>query len=297
LPRENPDKIGWEAMRIALAGYVNSLHLCVFAGADAAGRRSMAAHSDSTRGGAGDLQGAGAIGLFGIVAIGFLFTRLSWPEIVLASSQHYACSAISASATLLGFALAAALVLCNGGSARATRWRRLEPVPRLAGRGEDAGRVAAFTLAWTHSIEKTDWQEDWRITPQGLELVQARIKGFGAGMSRRRTRAWSMAGFQWQPKRRRCRKSSSAFRRAGEWRLCIGGNCRTLSEILASRLVLMSRPCAPATINKQDRGKSMERLKGKTAMVVGAGLDRSGLGQWQGDRRDLRARGRAGVLR
>ena len=43
-------------------------------------------------------------------------------------------------------------------------------------------QVAAFTLAWTHSIEKIEWQEDWRITPQGLELTQARVKGSGAGM-------------------------------------------------------------------------------------------------------------------
>ena len=26
--------------------------------------------------------------------------------------------------------------------------------------------IAAFTLAWTHSIEKIEWQEDWRITPE-----------------------------------------------------------------------------------------------------------------------------------
>ena len=42
--------------------------------------------------------------------------------------------------------------------------------------------IATFTLVWTHSIEKTDWQEDWRVTPQGLELVRARVKGSGAGM-------------------------------------------------------------------------------------------------------------------
>lgn len=42
--------------------------------------------------------------------------------------------------------------------------------------------VVAFTLAWTHSIEKTEWQEDWRVTPQGLELIAARVKGSGAGM-------------------------------------------------------------------------------------------------------------------
>jgi hypothetical protein len=25
--------------------------------------------------------------------------------------------------------------------------------------------LVAFTLVWTHSIEKTEWQEDWRVTP------------------------------------------------------------------------------------------------------------------------------------
>ncbi|MCA6125803.1 DUF1850 domain-containing protein, partial [Bradyrhizobium sp. WSM 1704] len=43
-------------------------------------------------------------------------------------------------------------------------------------------QAAAFTLAWTHSIEKTAWQEDWVVTSAGLELTQARIKGTGAGM-------------------------------------------------------------------------------------------------------------------
>ena len=36
--------------------------------------------------------------------------------------------------------------------------------------------VAAFTLVWTHSIEKTDWQEDWRVTSAGLQLAQAQTK-------------------------------------------------------------------------------------------------------------------------
>jgi hypothetical protein len=26
-------------------------------------------------------------------------------------------------------------------------------------------QVTAFTLVWTHSVEKVDWQEDWRATP------------------------------------------------------------------------------------------------------------------------------------
>ena len=32
-------------------------------------------------------------------------------------------------------------------------------------------QVTALSLAWTHSVEKIEWQEDWRITPGGLELV------------------------------------------------------------------------------------------------------------------------------
>ena len=39
-----------------------------------------------------------------------------------------------------------------------------------------------FSLSWEHSVERTEWREDWRVTPAGLELVEARVKGSGAGM-------------------------------------------------------------------------------------------------------------------
>lgn len=45
-----------------------------------------------------------------------------------------------------------------------------------------------FTLAWTHSIEQTRWEEDysvqWKGSPPAPTLVatQARIRGSGAGM-------------------------------------------------------------------------------------------------------------------
>lgn len=42
--------------------------------------------------------------------------------------------------------------------------------------------VSAFTLSWTHSVERTRWEEDWRVTPAGLEIVEARVKGSGAGI-------------------------------------------------------------------------------------------------------------------
>jgi hypothetical protein len=93
--------------------------------------------------------------------------------------------------------------------------------------------IATFTLVWTHSIEKMDWQEDWRVTPQGLLLTQARVKGSGAGMEPPPDARLVDGWFRWQPKRPAMPEvtlgNSGA---AGEWRLCADGHCRTLSDIL-----------------------------------------------------------------
>jgi hypothetical protein len=109
--------------------------------------------------------------------------------------------------------------------------------------------VAAFTLVWTHSIEKVDWQEDWRVTAQGLQLVQARVKGSGAGMEPPPDARLVDGWFQWQPNRAPMPEvflaNSGA---AGEWRLCDNGNCRTLSEIFGHPVganVTTMRACEP----------------------------------------------------
>jgi hypothetical protein len=40
-----------------------------------------------------------------------------------------------------------------------------------------------FTLAWTHSVAKTRWEETYRVDAgELLALVEARIQGLGAGM-------------------------------------------------------------------------------------------------------------------
>jgi hypothetical protein len=109
--------------------------------------------------------------------------------------------------------------------------------------------LAAFTLAWTHSVEKTAWQEDWRVTRQGLELVQARVKGFGAGMEPPPDARLVGGWFQWQlargPMPEVLLANSGA---AGEWRLCANRHCRTLSEIfgrpIGANIIKMSA-CDP----------------------------------------------------
>lgn len=52
----------------------------------------------------------------------------------------------------------------------------------LAGAASATLAVEAFTLAWTHSIEKVRWEEDWRVTGSTLTITEARIRGSGAGM-------------------------------------------------------------------------------------------------------------------
>jgi hypothetical protein len=42
--------------------------------------------------------------------------------------------------------------------------------------------VSFFTLSWLHSVERIEWQEDWKITNSKLQIVEARVKGSGAGM-------------------------------------------------------------------------------------------------------------------
>lgn len=42
--------------------------------------------------------------------------------------------------------------------------------------------ASAFTLSWTHSVEKIQWVEKWKVTPAGLEIVEGRVQGSGAGM-------------------------------------------------------------------------------------------------------------------
>lgn len=92
--------------------------------------------------------------------------------------------------------------------------------------------LAAFTLAWTHSVEKTAWQEDWRVTADGLQLVAARVKGSGAGMEpppeARLVDGWFQWPVQREPLSRIVLGNSGA---AGEWRICAEGQCRTLSDI------------------------------------------------------------------
>ena len=113
IAKENPDKIGWEAMRIALAGYVipfifvYSPALMLQAGDPMAAQLGFyGAVALAT------FKALVAIGLFGMVAIGFLFTRLTLAR--TAPSRSVAALCLLGDfpfSDTVGFTLAAAVVL------------------------------------------------------------------------------------------------------------------------------------------------------------------------------------------
>jgi TRAP-type uncharacterized transport system fused permease subunit len=112
IARENPDKIGWEAMRIALAGYVipfvfvYSPALMLRAGDPMAVQFGFyGAVAFAT------FKALVAIGLFGMVAIGFLFTRLTLLERLVAFIAALCLLGDFSFSDTAGFALMVACVL------------------------------------------------------------------------------------------------------------------------------------------------------------------------------------------
>ena len=87
------------------------------------------------------------------------------------------------------------------------------------------------TLAWTHSVEKIVWEEEWRATPAGVVLVQARVRGSGAGMDPPPEARFEGGVWTWTPKVPP--QAQVLLRRSGstaDWRVCVSGTCRAMDS-------------------------------------------------------------------
>jgi hypothetical protein len=92
----------------------------------------------------------------------------------------------------------------------------------------------ALTLAWTHSIEKTRWEEDYRATPAGIVVTQDRIQGTGAGMEPPPDATFDGKWWRYDP--HMAPQPSVILRRSGatvgDWQVCIAGACRDMGTYL-----------------------------------------------------------------
>lgn len=111
--------------------------------------------------------------------------------------------------------------------------------------------VQTFTLAWTHSIEKIRWEEDYTVSADAggrpiLVPGQARILGSGAGMepppdATLRPDGW----YVYQPHTgllHELRLSRSPYTADYDW--CVGGRCEPMVGIMPTDGdVTLLRPC------------------------------------------------------
>ncbi|MBF0306688.1 MAG: DUF1850 domain-containing protein [Alphaproteobacteria bacterium] len=90
--------------------------------------------------------------------------------------------------------------------------------------------VDGFGLSWTHSVEKIEWREEWRVENGRLSVVEARVKGSGAGMEppdgARLTDGWWVYVPDLAPLAEIVLARSDA---TADWRLCLG-ECRPLAD-------------------------------------------------------------------
>lgn len=107
----------------------------------------------------------------------------------------------------------------------------------LAGAASVLASIPAerFTLSWTHSVERTEWREDWRVTDSGLVLDTARVKGGGAGVEPPPDARVEAGWVVWQPRlppQERVVLAASSY--TADHRLCVEGACRPLHDWLGS---------------------------------------------------------------
>lgn len=92
--------------------------------------------------------------------------------------------------------------------------------------------LQAFTLSWTHSIEKIRWEEDYRIVGRRLELVEARVRGTGAGMEAPEGAVLRQGVWHYRPALaplERVRLTRSEY--VADYLLCWDGACHSLADI------------------------------------------------------------------
>ena len=116
----------------------------------------------------------------------------------------------------------------------------------IAGTLEVPLPTSALTLGWMHTVEKTPWEEDYRIVQGALILEEARVKGSGAGMDPPAGAKWAGGWWRYTPSLgplREVTPANSAY--APGYTICWDGACRKLQTMvpIGIPVSIQPRPC------------------------------------------------------
>ena len=89
-----------------------------------------------------------------------------------------------------------------------------------------------FQLSWQHSVERTEWRETWRVADGTLHLIEASVKGSGAGMDPGAGAVLQDGWWVWQPDLPPVTQLNLAASGAtgSGWRICSDGVCRDIGQ-------------------------------------------------------------------
>ena len=103
-------------------------------------------------------------------------------------------------------------------------------------------------VAWTHSVEKTRWEERYVISGASLRLVEARVQAVGAGMEPADDAVLRDGWWRWTPRAEpmtELRLTYSTF--TPDYTICAAERCSTLQELVGLPLeqgqVVSLQPC------------------------------------------------------
>jgi hypothetical protein len=111
-----------------------------------------------------------------------------------------------------------------------------------------------FTLAWTHSVEKLQWEEDYAIRGSGLALTEARIQGTGAGMEPPPDALFRNGWWHYVPHLpvlSELRLTLSPY--TGDYQFCWQRRCRPLAKLAGAKQpdgVVIVEPCVSTSAAK-----------------------------------------------
>jgi hypothetical protein len=104
----------------------------------------------------------------------------------------------------------------------------------------------SITLRWTHTVEKTPWEEDYHVRGRSLVIEEARVKTSGAGMDAPPDARWSQGWWRYRPNLGALDEvtlANSEF--AQGYTICWKGTCKLLQEFVrrGEPVSLVARRC------------------------------------------------------